>query len=223
MKLGNYTIPDMRLFPKIFDAMKLVYETYRFEEASNEDALAQLLGHKSANSGAWLSKRADMRLYGLLEPRALKITPLAEKLTYGTEQEKREATKKAVLNIPLWKELNNRFGVELPDSNFWVQLQQITGVDSLEAQKYADFVRKSYLGDISHIELEIEPKIEGAELEAGKIDKSTAISEGVLGRVIVKDAGYIDIKDKTTYEIAKAYLKLFADKLGIEETSEEEG
>ena len=49
------------------------------------------------------------------------------------------------------------------------------------------------------------------------------ISEGVLGRVTVKDAGFIDVKDKTTYEIAKAYLKLFAEKLGIEKTSEEEG
>ena len=33
----------------------------------------------------------------------------------------------------------------------------------------------------------------------------------------MKDAGYIDVKDRTTFEIAKAYLKLFAEKLGIAE------
>jgi len=33
---------------------------------------------------------------------------------------------------------------------------------------------------------------------------------------------YIDVKDKTTYEIAKAYLRIFAEKLEIKEKSEEE-
>lgn len=47
------------------------------------------------------------------------------------------------------------------------------------------------------------------------VDGSASIPEGVLGRVVVEGAGYIDVKDKTTYEIAKVYLKLFADKLGI--------
>ena len=128
MRIGSYTIPDLRLFPKIYEAVKLIYENYQLEEIEDEDAVARLVGHKSANSGAWLSKKADMRLYGLLEPRTIKLTPLAEKLTYGTEQEKQEAINKAVLNVPLWKELYSKFGVELPESNFWVQLQRITGV-----------------------------------------------------------------------------------------------
>ncbi len=57
-------------------------------------------------------------------------------------------------------------------------------------------------------------------MEPEKIDIPKATLEGVLGRITVKDAGYIDIKDKTTYEIAKAYLKLFAEKLGIKEESQ---
>jgi hypothetical protein len=39
----------------------------------------------------------------------------------------------------------------------------------------------------------------------------------------LKDAGYIDVKDKTTYELAKAYLRNFAEKLGIKEKPEEGG
>jgi hypothetical protein len=33
----------------------------------------------------------------------------------------------------------------------------------------------------------------------------------------MEHAGFIDVRDKATYEIAKAYLKLFAEKLGIKE------
>jgi hypothetical protein len=38
---------------------------------------------------------------------------------------------------------------------------------------------------------------------------------------MLKDAGYIDVKDKHTYELAKAYLKIFAEKLGIKEEKPE--
>jgi len=30
----------------------------------------------------------------------------------------------------------------------------------------------------------------------------------VLGRVIVKDAGFVNVKDRTTYEIAKMYFRI---------------
>lgn len=42
------------------------------------------------------------------------------------------------------------------------------------------------------------------------------LPEGVIGRIIVKDVGYIDVKDKDTFKIAKMYLKFIAKKLGIE-------
>lgn len=41
-----------------------------------------------------------------------------------------------------------------------------------------------------------------------KVVISEAIVEVVLGRVTVKDAGYTDVKDRTTYEIAKEYPKI---------------
>jgi len=37
-----------------------------------------------------------------------------------------------------------------------------------------------------------------------------------MGRLIVKNVGYIDIMDEISYEIAKEYLKLIAKKLGLE-------
>ena len=223
MRIGEHSIPDLRLFPKIYADINLIYENYVLEEAESEDSVARLVGHNSANSGAWKSKMADMRLYGLVEPRAVRATALAERLTHGTKEQKQEAINEAILNVPLWKDLHERFGVEVPDSNFWLQLQRITGLSHLEAQKHADFVRKAYLDDIGHIKLEKEAIEVTGEKGTGEFDISKAISEGVLGRVIVKDAGFIDVKDKTTYQIAKAYLKIFAEKLGIKEKAEEEG
>ena len=168
--------------------------------------------HKSSNSGAWLSKLADMRLYGLLEPRAIKVTSLAEKLTYGTEEEKQEATTKTVLNIPLWKELYSRFGVELPDSNFWVQLQRITGLDSLEAQKYADSVIKAYLDDISHIKATGKPDSGGIGGMGDRIsmDMSTInIQAGQFSQTIPYT--------KEGIELAKGFLELLGKQIRTKE------
>jgi len=50
-----------------------------------------------------------------------------------------------------------------------------------------------------------------------KVSIFTAIPERVLARFILKDVGYVDVKDKDTFEIARAYLKVLAKKLGINE------
>lgn len=220
MKLGEYVVPDIRLFPKIAESVKLVYENYRFEEPNDENALAVLLGHKSANSGAWLSKKADMRLYGLFESRTLRVTPLAEKVTYGTEQEKQEATNKAVLNVPLWQELYGRFGVKLPESNFWVQLQQITSLDSLEAQKYADSIRKAYLDDISHVKATKTPDTGGL----GGMGDGMDISMSTINIQVGQYSQTIPLT-KEGVELAKGFLDLLGKQLKTqkEEKPKEEG
>ena len=38
-----------------------------------------------------------------------------------------------------------------------------------------------------------------------------------VGRVVMKDAGYIDVKDEATFKIAQAYLRVFAEILGLDE------
>jgi hypothetical protein len=224
VKIGSYSIPDLRLFPKIHEGIRLIYENYRLEEAEDEEAVAKLCGHKSAKSGAWFSKVADMRLYGLLESRGIKATSLAEKLTYGTDEEKQEAINKAVLNIPLWKELYSRFGVELPESNFWVQLQRITGLDPLEAQKHADLIIKAYLDDASHIKAREEAEFGGRGGMGGGIDISMStinIQAGQFSQTIPWT--------KEGIELAKGFLDLLGKQLKTkeektrEESPKEEG
>lgn len=207
MKIGNYTIPTLRLFPKIYADIKLIYENYRLDEAEDMKAVSRLLGHKSP-SGAFHSKLRDMRLYGLLESRGIKVTSLAEKLTYGTDDEKIEATNKAILNVPLWKELYSRFGAELPSDNFWVQLQRITDIDPVEAQKQEDSVRKAYLDDVSHIKARKTDKSGGKPMGLEKFDVSVStinIQAGQFNQTIPYT--------KKGIELAKGFLDLLGSQI----------
>ncbi|HUT81370.1 MAG TPA: hypothetical protein VMZ29_09230 [Candidatus Bathyarchaeia archaeon] len=197
MKIGSYTIPDLRLFPKIFEDIKLIYEHYQLSEAENQDAVAQLLGHKSANSGSWYSKIADMRLYGLLEPRSIQATKLAEKLTFGTDEEKQQAIAEAVLHVTLWKRLYDEFGKELTNGNFWVHIQKITNVNPLEAQKHADTIRNAYLSDISNIKISIAQSPYKAEQRTISTSDPTILANP--DKIIVQ-AGESIFKDDFTVE-----------------------
>jgi hypothetical protein len=207
MKIGNYSIPNLRLFPNIYEDVKTIYENYQLDEPKNNAAVANLVGHKSPRSGAWLSKLADMRLYGLMEPRGIKLTPLAQQITFGTPENSSErdaAIRETVLNVPLWKALYSNFGADLPSENFWVQVQKFTGVDPLEAQKHADSVRKAYLEDIRHIKPEKEDKNMNPENNPSQINTNTAntnptsitaMADLVRGMIITG-----------AYDIAKQYI-----------------
>lgn len=152
MKVGRYEIPDMRLYPKLVEATKLIYEKFGSEEARDLNLVAQLLGHKSANSGAFLSKLAHLRAYGLIERRGVKVTELGKKLTFPTnEEELNDARKRAILNIPLWKEFYSKWKLELPNGNFWADLAKIAGLEAPEAKRVVEKVRKAYMSDVRYL------------------------------------------------------------------------
>jgi len=219
VKVGKYDIPDMRLYPSLFDATKKLYEHFKSEEATDELTVAKLLGHETNKSGAFLHKLAYLRAYGLVEKRGIKVTDLGKKLTYDpSEDERNKALKEVLLNIPLWKELHSKFGNTLPTSNFWVELTKITGLEAPDAQKMENIVRNAYLDDIRYLKAEKKAEKEVVDVTTEtKVDTSMAVSEGSLARFTLKDTGYVDVKDKDTFEIAKAYLKVLAKKLGIKE------
>jgi hypothetical protein len=56
------------------------------------------------------------------------------------------------------------------------------------------------------------------EPQAGQIKDK--LSEEVLARLTLKDVGYVDVKDKDTFQIAKAYWNVLSKKLGITEEKE---
>lgn len=165
MKIGKYDIPTYRLHPYLDEATRKLFENFKFEEAPNSLTVAQLLDHKTDKSGGFLTKIADMRAYGLITSRGIKVTDLGKRLTWGeTEEEKNTAYKEALLTIPLWKEFYGKFGKTLPTSNFWAQLGKIAGLEAPDAQKAEENVRKAYQDDFQYVREEKKPESEGSKL-----------------------------------------------------------
>src|SRR2546428_339397 len=85
---------------------------------ASQDQLAAFLGHTTTNSGAFLSRIAAARLFGLISGRGseLKITPLAQKILMPVYPEQaREALLEAFLKVPLFKAIfEEHQGKELP-------------------------------------------------------------------------------------------------------------
>ena len=154
MKVGTYDIPLFRL-PTLVNDTKTIYDQFPTEEVKDMDTIAKLLDHKSASSGAFRQKLADMRAYGLLEGRGgIKVSELAKKLAYpdpSNPKARTEAYKEAVLRIPLWKDFFSKWGTSIPKDQFWAQLTKIAGLEAPQAQKLEDEVRNAYQTDIRDI------------------------------------------------------------------------
>lgn len=225
MKIGKYDIPQFRLHPNLNEATKILYENFKSDEAPNLLTVAQLLGHKTDKSGGFLTKLADLRSYGLITSRGVKVTDLGKRLTYGeTEDGKNEAYKEALLTIPLWKELYGKFGKTLPTSNFWAQLGKITGLEPPDSQKVEEIVRKAYLDDFQYVkdEKKLKEGVSDMDTEA-KVDTSTAIIEVKVGAYYQK-LPYTEDGVK----LAKGFLDLLESQLKSSaktkgRTSKEEG
>ncbi len=221
----GYSIPDMRIYPELYDDVKKLYGKFGQSEVDPE-TVAQLWGHKSSKSSQFrVTKLGSLRAYGLIEGRGkIRVSTLGKSLTYPqNDEELMKAIVETVKKIPLWKWFFDKFtakGKDIPTDTLWMDLRQLVGEDKLppeDAKNKAELVRKAYFEDLKYYKADFKPQNGDEHLPTDKVDSNLSISEGTLGRVSVKDAGFIDVKDKATYEIAKAYLRLFAEKLGIKE------
>lgn len=151
MKIGPYSIPSYRLESLLADVKK-IYDQFQGGETTKE-FIAHTLGH-SPTSGGFYQKMADLKAYGLIEGRGdkVKVSDLGKMVTYETTAaEKNQAFVRIVNNIPLWKILYEKYGVNIKDEGFWIDLAQITALERPEAQKLANIVRKAYLEDARYI------------------------------------------------------------------------
>lgn len=222
MKIGSEPVPDNRL-PDLINAVKTIYGRFGSKEIDHE-TVSRRLGHTTSRSGAYRQKLADMRSFNLVEARGdVKITETGRKVSYpDNKTEEQEGLIEAINSVGLWKKIYEKYtekGLVLP-SDFWTDIRGWTGLPPNQAENGAEIARKAYLEDTKYIKPEFERKKEEDKLGAQKIDTSKVISEGVLARFTLKDIGYVDVKDKDTYQIAKAYFKVLAKKLKI---TEEEG
>jgi hypothetical protein len=228
MKIGSYTIPNNRLRTLIEDAKKV------YEKFPNEEVEAEFIAHtldNSPTSGAFKQKLADLRSYGLLEGRGkIRISELGKKVTYGHEDEKREAFEKIIKNIPLWGIFFDKYGVSIKEDNFWVDLAKITGLERPESQNKAEWVRKAYLDDVRYYKPVEKAQESGlgqenqpervpmsidrreTQMETQQFSQNTINAIGYIGFPEYSKAP-IEIKDELSYNIAKQLLEAIGNKL----------
>lgn len=147
-KIGKYSYPDLGFDNAIAIVGKFSKEMKG--EASSPHALAELLSHKYP-SGAFNAKLADLRKYGLLEDRGLKLTILGQKIAVPTsDQEMKEAIKESFLKIGLWREIYQKFGTKIPESNLLSLLIDITQADRETCKAQAETISKLYKEGVSY-------------------------------------------------------------------------
>lgn len=209
MKIGKHSIPKYRLQGLIEDTKK-IYEQFNGKESELE-FVGHTIGHLP-KSGAFRQKLADLRSYGLIEGRGkIKVSELGKKVTYGTEPERMEALEHIIRNIPLWSSILDKYGVNIKEENFWVDLAQITGAERLEAQTKANEVRKAYLEDVTYYK----PVEKAQESGLERANQPEPIPEPINRRDttmenLTPDVG--TVKPKDMYEINLGNVRIWIQK-----------
>jgi len=150
----SYSVPDERLYPKVLDWTKQIYDEF---STSDTDSLsvAQLLGHTSIG-GAFNAKVASMSAYGVVERRLgrIRVTETGRKAILSEDgKEKADGVKSALLKVALWKRLYNHYtakGAELP-ADFWADLAKIADIPGEDAKSKAEWVVKAFNSDIAYL------------------------------------------------------------------------
>jgi hypothetical protein len=150
LRIGRYSVPPIRLYPTLIDAIRRLYSRFQDNEVSDLNGVATALGHTSAKSGAFLLKLTALRAYGLIDGRGkIHVSELGASLAYPKDRSEEEKTlERAVTNIPLWKELYLRFGATLPKQGFAEELAKITGATLEEAKAKEEWIRRAYQDDL---------------------------------------------------------------------------
>jgi len=114
-------------------------------EVSRKQVFADAIGHSTAKSGAYITKVADARNYGILPTQGLKATDLAFRVAHPKDEaEYREAIFEMYQNVSLLSELYDHLDGNDPPGNLWSVLTEITGANRNNAKEAADDIRGLY-------------------------------------------------------------------------------
>lgn len=207
-----------------------MYDKFGNDE-TDTDVLAQLLGYASKTSGTFYTKIKDMQTYGLIVTGGrgkYRVTDLGKRITWPTSKEEGDqATKEALLNVPLWNALYAKFGTKLPPENLWVDISKIAQVDLPVAKQMEPFVRSAYLEDITRMPTGTSP--EQKSFMPPEVSRSMEIPAAVTttneGMVEVPFGKKYSVKypakmnPKQAFEQIKKYMQIYIEEFETEESN----
>lgn len=141
---GSFKYPAMPLSSAIDYAKKLQLASKG--NPLNPPQVASILGHSSAGSGAFLTKIADLRAYGILEGRGgdVKTSQIADILTHPkNNSELARAVELVARKIPLFNDLLDRLGSgPYDDDAVGLQLVAISGLPRAQVAEHTAHIGK---------------------------------------------------------------------------------
>jgi hypothetical protein len=167
LRIGSYEIPEIRFASGALNDIKKIYENVKsVDRQIHANDLAILLGYKTPTSGGFYRRINSLISYGLLEGRGrFRVTKNGEDILYPRGDDHRKLLlRESVLRVSLWNELYKKFKKNLPE-NLWLEIKELTGVSSAEAQTIEKEVRRWYLHDIEPISEEVLLNIPNKEQE----------------------------------------------------------
>jgi len=192
----NFSVPDERLYPRLVDLARQIYEKFGTNETDSL-LVAQLLGHASIG-GAFNGKIAAMTSYGLVDRRLgkIRLTEIGRKaLASDGGREKVDGVKSALFKVALWKRLYQDYaakGAELP-SNFWPDLVKITDISSDDAKSKAEWVAKAFKSDLSYLK---SVENESGTLGTGQSQQKRAKSADAAGMMAQTPSGRASLESQ---------------------------
>jgi hypothetical protein len=149
LRIGSYEVPEIRFNSGAFNDVKKIYDNVKsVDRQIHANDLALLLGYKTPTSGGFYRRINSLISYGLLEGRGkFRVTKNGEDILYPRDEDHRkQLIRESVLRVSLWNEFYKKFRRELPE-NLWLEIKDLTGVSSAEAQSVEKEVRRWYLND----------------------------------------------------------------------------
>ena len=193
VKIGNYDYPDMQVGTLLKALEVLVKDFQGF--VKDENFFATKIGHKSTNSGTYITKIATLRKYGLLEPRELRTTQIANEIIKPLNSlEKSEKLSRIILSVSLWNDIYTRLKTKNPASEeFKIALIEITNDKNKTLEEY-EKIRNLYIEAMGYYNDKIVGKNSDINSkEKIDIQKDKKLGEKVPENILIFKSGEIDI------------------------------
>lgn len=206
-QIANYKYPEIDAQEAVKIADVLVNEFGG--EATSEEAFAQELGHKSTQSGAYRSKMADARKWGIVSSRGVEATELAYRLANPRDRAaEEEALFEMYYNVEVLRDLYEQLDGRQPPAEFWRVLEEVTGTNPKEAKDASPDIRSLYK---QMLDYEPEEESDGADGDAEIVDEKreparpSSNGEGIFVSV---GGDTLDLSEanETNIEMARFFL-----------------